>query len=210
MTLFQTLIAAHIVAGSIAIIACNGALCTKKGQTRHRIFGRYFFYAMQGIFVTAIPMSILIANPFLFCIALFSFYLAWSGWRFALRKKLPASSFDILISTLMLLVSISMVALAIWHWEGDSYQSIVLLVFGLLGGKFSASDLLLFKKSNYPPHERLTGHVRSMIGGTIAVFTAVLVVNVHLKPEWVVWLLPSVVFSPLIVYWVRRVKHNRL
>jgi hypothetical protein len=35
--------------------------------------------------------------------------------------------------------------------------------------------------------------------------TAFLVVNVNfVSPAWIVWILPTVIFTPLIVYWTRK------
>lgn len=208
MNLFNCLLALHIIAGCIALITSVGALCTKKGKYKHRLFGRYFFYSMNAIFITAIPMALIKNDRFLFCIAIFSYYLAWTGWRYALRKTLPASTFDKLISCLMLFISLVMIGIVLW--STFSYQSIVLLVFGFFGGRLSLSDLILFRKKDYPKHERLINHVGRMIGGTIAVFTAVLVVNLRLQSEWIVWLGPTIIFLPLIFYWIHRIKENRL
>ena len=41
---------------------------------------------MAVIFLTAIPMSIASSNVFLFLIAIFSFYLAYAGMRFAIKE----------------------------------------------------------------------------------------------------------------------------
>jgi hypothetical protein len=49
---------------------------------------------MVGIFLTAIPMSIINSNTFLFLIAIFSFYLAFAGMRFAKNRKGIATTID--------------------------------------------------------------------------------------------------------------------
>jgi hypothetical protein len=49
-----------------------------------------------------------------------------------------------------------------------------------------------------------------MMGATIAVITAFLVVNVRFDPGWVVWLAPTVVLTPLIIVWSRRARQGRL
>jgi hypothetical protein len=40
-----------------------------------------------------------------------------------------------------------------------------------------------------------------MMGGTIAVITAVLVVNPPFEPEWIWWVLPTVLITPVIFWW---------
>jgi hypothetical protein len=44
-----------------------------------------------------------------------------------------------------------------------------------------------------------------MLGGTIAVVTAVLVVNIEASPTWLWWVLPTFVITPMIAYWNRKV-----
>ena len=40
-----------------------------------------------------------------------------------------------------------------------------------------------------------------MLAGTIAVVTAVLVVNVDMDPQWLPWILPTIILVPLISWW---------
>ena len=40
-----------------------------------------------------------------------------------------------------------------------------------------------------------------MLAGTIAVLTEVLVTNMKTEPEWVVWVLPTVITTPAIIWW---------
>ena len=77
------LLALHIVAGSLALVSAGAALAVKKGGRSHKWAGSTFFYSMTVIFLTAVIMAVLTSNTFLFLVALFSFYLAFSGWRFA-------------------------------------------------------------------------------------------------------------------------------
>ena len=72
----------HILAGFISLGIAYFLLFTKKGNKRHKKLGMIYVYGMSTIFVTAIPLSLLGEfNPFLFVIAIFSFYLAFSGYR---------------------------------------------------------------------------------------------------------------------------------
>ena len=53
--------------------------------------------------------------------------------------------------------------------------------------------------------ERTSRHLTNMMGGTIAVITAVLVVNHPSEPEWVWWVLPTALITPVIFWWNRKV-----
>ena len=40
-----------------------------------------------------------------------------------------------------------------------------------------------------------------MLAGTVAVVTAVLVVNVNIEPQWLPWILPTIILVPVISWW---------
>jgi hypothetical protein len=43
-----------------------------------------------------------------------------------------------------------------------------------------------------------------MLAGTIAVITAVLVTNVNIEPVFILWILPTILITPLIFWWNRK------
>ena len=83
----QYLLFTHIIAGSISLTAAALAVLSSKGKKLHILSGRTYFWGMAIIFLTAIPMSIISVNIFLFLVAIFSFYLAFAGMRFARNRK---------------------------------------------------------------------------------------------------------------------------
>ena len=83
----SALLVFHVFAGSVALVSAGAALVLKKGGQLHRRAGRAFFYSMVVIFLTAVVMAMQTSNTFLFLVALFSFYLAFSGWRFARNQS---------------------------------------------------------------------------------------------------------------------------
>ena len=44
-----------------------------------------------------------------------------------------------------------------------------------------------------------------MLAGTIAVITAVLVTNLSIEPVFILWILPTIIISPLIFWWNRKI-----
>jgi hypothetical protein len=63
------------------------------------------------------------------------------------------------------------------------------------------ADFKSHKNKTAVGKERLSRHLTNMMGGTIAVITAVLVVNVDLEPTWVWWVLPTALITPVIFWW---------
>ena len=195
------LLSIHVLAGTIALLCAALAVSSEKGKKFHVLSGRTYFWCMVGIFLTAIPMSIINSNTFLFLIAIFSFYLAFAGMRFAKNRKGIATTIDWIAVSLMILSGLGMWALAITYFISDNSQYITLLVFGFIALALGYGDYRSHKNKAATGKRRIAKHLTNMMAGTIAVITAVLVVNVNIEPIWIWWLLPTVVITPIISYW---------
>ena len=161
---------------------------------------------MVVIFSTPIPMSIISRNIFLSLITIFSFYLAFAGMRFARNKAGIAATLDWIAVSSVILSGLGMWILAGIYFLNSDTQYIVLLVFGFLAITLGYADLRSYKNNSIKGTERISRHLTSMMGGTIAVITAVLVVNPPFEPEWVWWVLPTALITPIIFSWNRRVR----
>lgn len=205
MNVFYILLFIHICFGTISLLSAAGAMCATKGQWWHRHFGDFFFYGMTGVFVTAIPMSLMKSNLFLFLIALFSYYLAFTGRRFAINTSGIPARVDWIVSILMLIVGAAMIITGWYiHTENSTYATI-LWIFGGIGASLSYRNLKLFRRGGARGRERLVQHFSSMIGATIAAVTAFVVTNFHIEPVIILWLGPTVVLVPVIFWWRRRI-----
>ena len=197
----QILLPIHILAGTIALLCAALAVSSEKGKRLHMLSGRTYFWGMATIFLTAIPMSIISSNIFLFLIAIFSFYLAFAGMRFARNRKGVATILDWIAVCLMIFSGIGMWILAAIYFLNSNTQYIVLLVFGFLAIALGYTDLRSYKNESATGKERISRHLTNMMGGTIAVITAVLVVNVNIEPVWIWWVLPTALITPVIIWW---------
>ena len=191
----------HILGGIIALISAALAVSSEKGKRLHVLSGRTYFWGMAIIFLTAIPMSITNGDIFLFLIAIFSFYLAFAGMRFARNRKGTASILDWTALSLMIFSGLGMCILAAIYFFNSNTQYIVLLVFGFLAMALGYADFRSYKNNSATGKERISRHLTNMMGGTIAVITAVLVGNPPFEPEWVWWVLPTVLITPVIFWW---------
>ena len=200
----QILLAIHILAGIVSLLSAALAVSSAKGTKPHVLSGRTYFWGMAIIFSTAIPMSIISSNIFLFLIAIFSFYLAFAGMRFARNRKGVATILDWIAIGLMIFSGIGMWILAAIYLLNSNTQYIVLSVFGLLAIALGYADFRSYKNNSATGKERISRHLTNMMGGTIAVITAVLVVNPPFEPEWVWWVLPTALITPVIFWWNRK------
>ena len=201
----EILLPIHIASGSIALFSAALALSTEKGKKFHVLSGKSYFWGMVLIFLTAIPMSIINSNVFLFLIAIFSFYLAFSGMRFARNRSGVPTRVDLIAVNFMFLSGAGMWILAIIFFINNDSQFITLIVFGFLALSLGYGDFRVFKNETAKGKERIAKHLTNMMGGTIAVVTAVLVVNPPTDPEWVWWILPTFLITPLIFRWNKKV-----
>ena len=198
------LLVIHVLAGTIALLCSAIAVSSEKGKKFHVLSGRTYFWCMVGIFLTAIPMSIINSNIFLFLIAIFSFYLAFAGMRFAKNRKGIATTIDYIAVSLIILSGLGMWVLAVIYFINENSQYITLLVFGFIALALGCGDYISHKNKAAIGKERIAKHLTNMMAGTIAVITAVLVVNVNIEPIWIWWLLPTAVITPIIFYWNKK------
>lgn len=195
----------HIGAGIFALVASLLAVLSTKGKKLHIQSGRIYFWAMLGIFVTAVPMALISGNQFLFITAVFSFYLAFAGIRFARNRSGIPAIIDWVAVTLMLLSGVGMWLLAVLYFMDDNPNFIIPVVFGTLALALGFRDYRSHKNETAKGAQRIASHLSNMLGGTIAVITAVLVVNINMQPGWLLWILPTLVITPLIIGWSTRV-----
>ena len=77
----------HVAAGMTALFVAPGAMIAKKGKMWHRRWGKIYFWCMFIVVVSAVVVASVKPNLFLLLLAVFSFYLSFSGYRVLYRKK---------------------------------------------------------------------------------------------------------------------------
>lgn len=204
--MYKLLLSFHIAGGVTALVTAASALATSKGDRWHVYSGRAFALGMLIVFLTALPMTFIRPNLFLFLIAVFSFYLVLTGWLRARNRGRAPVLADWIAAIAMAVTAIAMGVRAITLIRAGDSMGIVLLTFGGIGGVLAISDLYFLRGHQYQGSFRIATHLTRMLAGTIAALTAFTVVNVRLEPAFVVWLVPTVVLTPVIVYWNIRVR----
>ena len=199
------LLAIHIVSGSVALLTAAIALITQKGGIRHIRAGRVYAVAMTLVFLTAVPLAFFGSDIFLLLIAVFSFYLVFAGWRFARNYTGKAHSVDWAAIAAMALTGLGMWGYAAILARDGNSQWITISLFGFIALALSLADTRFYRAANARSARRVARHLSNMMAGTIATVTAVLVVNVETNPVWLGWILPTLLITPLIVWWNFRI-----
>jgi hypothetical protein len=205
---YGLLLTFHIAAGTTALVAAAVALATSKGDRGHVYAGRAFTLGMLVVFLTAVPMTLIRPNLFLLLIAVFSFYLASTGWLRARNRGGKPLLAEWMAAGAMGVTAIVMCVRSVVALRAGDSMGIVLLAFGGIGGSSAIGDLYFLRRHRYRGTFRIADHLSRMLGGTIAAVTAFTVVNVRLEPAVLVWLTPMVALTPLIVYWNVRVRRQ--
>lgn len=206
-TLVTTLRWIHIAAGTLALGLAPLAMLTVKGGQAHRRWGKIYFWSMTVVAATAAVMALWRPQIFLALLAVFSFYLAFTGYR-TLSRKRPAqgeraTGLDWTAALLTFAVSGTMAVLGFIR-PGAAWQrlGIVPVVFGILGMVLAGIDIKRFAR---PPADRNAwwfAHMGGMLGSYIAAVSAFSVVNFTFLPTGARWLWPTVIGTPLIAAWI--------
>jgi hypothetical protein len=210
--LFSTLLILHIVGGGAGLITGTIAASVKKGSKPHLLSGIVFFWSMLVASVSALVMSGLPGhnNLFLFAVGGFTLYMILSGYRIVILKrrfktapvKFPLTDYLITIfgfsfAAFLLLQSVRGLLLG-------RIFSIVPGVFGLICLSYVLHDMKLFTGRTNIKASWMYSHIVRMMGAMIASYTAFLVVNVQIDMQWVLWLLPGVIGSIFITFFIRK------
>ncbi|MDB4832761.1 hypothetical protein OAH60_01075 [Acidimicrobiia bacterium] len=206
LTIEKPLLYLHILAGFISLGVAYILLFIKKGNKRHKKLGMIYVYGMTTIFVTAIPLSLLREfNPFLFVIAIFSFYLAFSGYRQGRDRNGAREQIDKALGVFITATSILFYTLAVNAYLIEDSMWITSIIFGTLALVFGIKDFRRMKIVVRPDfYDRTNLHLNLMLGGTIATTTAFIVTIDPFSTLWLNWIAPTIVGTPIIIYFSKR------
>jgi hypothetical protein len=202
----------HIFAGFTALTAAAVATLTKTLDVAHRwhvYSGTVFFWGMVVIFLTAIPLALLRSNTFLFLIAILSFYFALAGWRYATYRRGSPRLLDWGSAGIMALAAGVMMIFGVFLLSQRNMNGITMIIFGGIGAALSIADLRILQQGGAKGPARIAQHLTMMLAGTIATITAFVVTNVPVQPAFIGWLTPTVVITPIIVVWNRRIRGGK-
>lgn len=182
----------HAAAGFVGLTSGLAVIITpNKGNNRHKKLGLLYFISMVVSSILAVVVSIQMKHPIFFSIGLFTLYMLFSAYisipaRFVKRKKL----FHVL--------AIIGVASGIYM----IYTRIVFMViFGFLQLLLVLQDFRLTMTVKTDVSYLLRAHAGKMTGSFIAASTAFTVNVIFSGNAWWHWLLPTMLFLPLIIFW---------
>ncbi|MEM1325758.1 MAG: hypothetical protein AAGI23_07390 [Bacteroidota bacterium] len=200
MTLYYCILGLHIIAGFTALTSGTINIIAKKGRQLHQATGNFFFWGMLAVSISAIALCALKFNAFLLHIALFTLYMNVAGKMSVVEKSLCPKWWEIVLL---------LVALTNGAWMLASLDPILMTFGGIsvaLGINDCKNNCRLYKQQPLKKNAWLRRHIGHMLGTYLSTFTAFLVMNVQVPSyDTLVWLAPTIIISPLILYWTIKV-----
>ena len=205
----------HITAGTVALITGFIAMIAKKGGVPHRKAGQWYFWAMATVCFTAlIRFRLSPGITFLTMIAIFSFYLNFSGRRILSfkKKETPYQTIDWTMAYFTLVCGLLMCFSSIYFYffQHNTTLSILFFFFGIFCISVSRSDILRFQgKIDVEKMHWFFHHIGRMMGSYAATVTAFVITNNHgFLPDLAVWIAPGVIVGFLSDVWANRYRKD--
>jgi hypothetical protein len=205
-TLIKFLIFSHVAAGAISLISAPISMGVAKGGKAHRIAGKVFFWSMVYIFVSALVLGTYHWKPFLLMVSVLSFYLVYSGYRTLYQKQIHLGRGVMWYDwTVAAACGVFMLAFLVWSIDlMVNGTNAILIIFFSMGGLFSIiKEVKRYITKSDQKHGWLFNHIGRMVGGFIAAVTAFSTNVLTFLPGLAQWLWPTLIGTPLIIYWIR-------
>ncbi|MEM9338928.1 MAG: hypothetical protein AAGA66_09385 [Bacteroidota bacterium] len=210
------LIFSHIFCGGTVLLLGLINFINRKGSKNHRILGKIYVGAMWWICLSALLIiSFYRFNTFLMVIAVLTFYSSFTGVRVLRRKKIGSEKwYDWAVAFLTSLFGLGLLIYSayLFAYASVAYLAVLCAVFGTFTMTAGFRDLkFFFNKTSSQAKWWLYQHVGAISGSYIAAVTAFAVQNPDLflsesSYQWLLWILPSVIGSPLIAMKNRKLR----
>ena len=231
VTLFESLVVAHIVTGSVGLIAVWVPIVGRKGSARHKRWGKVFAYSMLATGTIAIGISLctlhspLATHDFsddadmvrgvfgwmMLYLASMTIMLAWYGLLCIRNRRQHAANRN---PVNFVLQAITFVAAANCAYQGILLGNGLMIGISVVGLTAAVLNTRFILQSTPPLNEWLIQHTRGAVGAGISVYTAFLAFGaVNLLPAYafnpVVWATPTVLGVSLLLYHQYRIVSQR-
>ena len=203
-TTFGLILVLHVAGGATSLLAGPIAMAARKGGPLHRASGRLYAGAMACTAISALFLAVATRNRLLLVIAVFSFFLVFTGWRALDQKRLHegcgARWFDWLVAALTLLFSAGLLAAGL-----ATDRDATTVFFGILGCALAVGQMR--KLAGWvQPGSWMVRHMTGMSAAYIATVSAFAVVTLTFLPRPVAFIVPTLVGTPMIAWMAVRLK----
>jgi uncharacterized membrane protein len=207
----------HVIAATGALISGALAIILKRNTPKHKPVGKFYFWCMTIVFITATFISVVKHLQFLFLIGIFTYYSTVIAYRALKLKNLHNGQkphfIDWLIEAIAGITFLGMVAFAvIVYYQTKSFEAIIPFAFGVLGTYGVYRNILKYIHGQTETMYWLKKHIGNMCGsyiGAITAFTVNQSDHISLSPI-ILWLGPTLIITPIIVFELKKIKTQPL
>lgn len=223
-TIHKVLLMIHIPVGTLALILFWIPVGVKKGSTIHRKVGRYYYYSMWVVLISAFLMCICnlimgnyISAAFLGYLSVITSYPLWYSYEILNQDMVWTDRYFIIRKIFSVLIFVSSVAMFLLGAIKFNFQNMgtVMVFFGLLGIP-AIRDIRMTKEYATSKETKMKMHIQGTIISGIAAYTAFfafggsrfLIGVLQLDVQWMIlpWTLPTVLGIAYSRYMKRKFK----
>jgi uncharacterized membrane protein len=216
-TLIKGMLVIHVIFATLALLSGALAIILKSNTPRHKPIGRIYFWSMTVVFITATFISVIKNLQFLFLIGIFTYYATLIAYRALKLKNLhqgqKPQAIDWIIEAIAGLTFLCMIIFAVMVYrQSGNTEAIIPFVFGVLGVWGVYRNVSAFRKGPTETLYWLKKHIGNMCGsyiGAITAFTVNQSSHIPLNPI-ILWLGPTFIIMPIIVFELKKVKSQPL
>lgn len=183
MDAYRTLVLAHALFGTAALLTFWSAAFARKGGPLHRGSGKVYLLAMVGVTISAVPITAMafargqdVTGTFLAYLVLITATVMWQGWRAVRRKRDQAAFRDRAYLAVALLNLVASVAVFAAGWR---VSQPLLMGFSLVGAATGVE--MLYRRARPLQSARwwLKEHYSAMMGCGVATHVAFLSIGLN-------------------------------
>lgn len=223
-TIHKVLLMIHIPVGTLSLILFWIPVGVKKGSPLHRKVGRYYYYCMWMVLVTAFLLCInnlmmgnYIAAAFLGYLSIITSYPLWYSYEILNQDKVWTHTYFQIRRIFSILIFISSIAMFLLGAIKFNFRNMggVMAFFGLLGIPAIRDILMTLEKANQK-ETKLKMHIQGTIISGIAAYTAFFAFGgsrflmgvLHLDAQWMIlpWTLPTLMGIAYMRYMKKKYK----
>lgn len=210
------LIYSHVFSGITVLLLGLVNILMTKGTKNHVLIGRIYVGAMWWICLSSLGIILFYRfSFFLMVIAVITFYTSFVGIRVLRRRKIGEEKwYDWGASILTGIFGLGLTGYAAYLFASSNSTTLagLSLVFGIATLASGIQDVRFFAKAKVNHRQWwLHQHINAIGGSYIAAITAFVVQNGQvLAPgwsyQWLFWVLPSAIGSPIIARTIAKYK----
>jgi uncharacterized membrane protein len=184
MLWFDGLLVLHVGSGAIALVSGPVPMLSRKGSRLHRRAGNVYAAAMLVVAVSALVLAMLTGKMLLLGLAVFTFFLVFSGVRaIRFRRGRRPSRLDDAVCAATVAFGAGLL------WYGIRSGGSTSIFFGVAAAALAGRQWFRLRDA---ATDWLSVHLISMGGAYIATVTAFLAVNLGFLPQPLVFISPTV------------------